>query len=154
MTPYRIRRARPGDTHGIAELEKRCFPTPWKERDFENELSGNPLAVYMAALTGADEIIGYCGLWVILDEGHITNVAVAPEWRKQGVAADLLAALFEEAGKRGARRYTLEVRRSNEDAIRLYEGFGFQIAGYRKGYYADTKEDAAIMWTDVVAVER
>jgi len=143
---YSIRKARADDAKGIAALEKRCFETPWPEREFDKELRGNPLSLYVAAVLRSEEIIGYCGLWVILDEGHITNVAVAPELREMGIASRMLIRLFEEAERRGAARFTLEVRRSNEEAIRLYKKFGFAISGYRKGYYKDNNEDAAIMW--------
>ncbi|MDR2610639.1 MAG: ribosomal protein S18-alanine N-acetyltransferase [Clostridiales Family XIII bacterium] len=93
-------------------------------------------------------LVGYAGLWVVLDEGHITNVAVDPDYRRQGIAAMLLLKLLEAAREKGAKRFTLEVKRSNAAAIALYERFGFRAAGSRKGYYEEDGEDAVIMWTD------
>ena len=143
---YKIRRAIAEDVHGIAALEKRSFATPWSEEDFERELNRNPIAVYLVAVTEEEEIVGYVGLWAILNEGHITNIAVSPEHRRKGIAAGLLDYLIKEASKYGVRKFTLEVRTSNAGAIKLYEGFGFSVEGYRKEYYKDNKEDAAIMW--------
>jgi ribosomal-protein-alanine N-acetyltransferase len=145
MKWFRIRRARPEDIEQVYALEKKCFPTPWSRADILRDLSENPLAFYVVAERNED-IVGYAGLWTVLDEGHITNIAVAPEERRGGIALMLLSELFRAAKERGVSRYTLEVRQSNAIAIHLYQKLGFQVAGYRKGYYADNNEDAAIMW--------
>ena len=94
----------------------------------------------------AGHVCGYVGVWKILDEGHITNVAVAPEYRRMHIGRAMLETLFEVTGQAGIERYTLEVRASNEPAIRLYEGLGFKSEGIRPGYYEDNGEDAVIMW--------
>jgi ribosomal-protein-alanine N-acetyltransferase len=143
---YRIRRAISADVPAIAALERQCFQTPWPEAEFERELGENPRAVYMVAEEAGGELIAYAGLWEILGEGHITNVAVAAHRRRQGVGREILKVLFSKAQELGVFSYTLEVRPSNEDAIRLYQGLGFRIAGRRKAYYEDNREDAAIMW--------
>lgn len=94
----------------------------------------------------AGQVCGYVGVWKILDEGHITNVAVAPDYRRMHIGRAMLEALIEVTGQAGIERYTLEVRASNEPAIRLYEGLGFKSEGIRPGYYEDNGEDAVIMW--------
>jgi ribosomal-protein-alanine N-acetyltransferase len=126
-------------------LDGLCFGTPWARSDFEKDIGDNILAAYMVAETGK-QLIGYAGIWVVVGEGHLTNVAVHPDWRDQGVATMLLAELLKAARQKGAERFTLEVRPSNARAVALYEKFGFHTVGYRKGYYGDNGEDAAIMW--------
>jgi ribosomal-protein-alanine N-acetyltransferase len=141
----RIRRALPEDTDAVAALDRVCFRTPWARNDFEKEFTENILASYLIAESGG-RLIGYAGIWVVSDEGHITNIAVHPDWRDGGIATMLLQELLRIARGKGAARFTLEVRVSNEHALALYGKFGFRTAGYRKAYYADTGEDAAIMW--------
>lgn len=142
----RIRHALPSDIDKMAELDRICFATPWSKQDFEKELIENKIALYFVA-TWDDEVIGYAGVWCIVDEGHITNVAVDPKHRKKGVGKKLINALLND-GKTmsGLRNFTLEVRVSNDAAIKLYKNFGFKEVGLRKEYYSDNKEDAAIMW--------
>jgi ribosomal-protein-alanine N-acetyltransferase len=158
MNWFKIRRAEKKDIDGLNRVEQRCFTLPWSREDLANDATENILAVYYVAEAFGREsdpatkrepqIVGYAGLWVVLDEGHITNVAVDPDYRRQGVAAMLLLQLLEAARKKGAKRFTLEARHSNKAAIALYERFGFRIVGYRPGYYADNHEDAVIMWTE------
>ncbi|MDR2157141.1 MAG: ribosomal protein S18-alanine N-acetyltransferase [Clostridiales Family XIII bacterium] len=145
MNWIRIRRARPEDVDDVTALERICFATPWARSDLEKDIGENILASYMIA-ESADRLIGYAGIWVVIDEGHITNVAVHPDWRGQGVATMLLSELLETARRKGAKNFTLEARASNATAIALYEKFGFRTVGYRRQYYADNGEDAAIMW--------
>ena len=140
-----IRAAVPTDAQQMAELDKVCFTVPWSLDSFEQELAANDRAIYIVAEKDG-QLAGYAGMWQILDEGHITNVAVAPEQRRQGIATSVLAALIAEGGRRGIRAFTLEVRASNVAAQELYRGFGFQSAGIRPGYYEDNKEAAVIMW--------
>jgi ribosomal-protein-alanine N-acetyltransferase len=152
MNWFRIRRAEKKDADGMHRVEQACFELPWSRDDLAKDATENILSIYFVAeATDAESrestVIGYAGLWVVLDEGHITNVAVDSDYRRQGVAAMLLLSMFEAAREKGAKRFTLEVKRTNEAAIRLYEKFGFSIAGYRKGYYKEDGEDAAIMWT-------
>lgn len=142
-----IRPAQPEDTDGIAELEKICFSTPWSADSISKELNSNPLAHYIVAeLDG--RIAGYAGMWQILDEGHITNVAVRPELRGNHIASTIIAVMIELGAHLGIIRYTLEVRSSNEAAKALYRNFDFKESGLRKGYYEDNGEDAVIMWRD------
>ncbi|HEY8450428.1 MAG TPA: ribosomal protein S18-alanine N-acetyltransferase, partial [Bacillota bacterium] len=121
------------------------FPTPWSERAFRGELTANHYAHYFVAeVDGA--VAGYAGLWIILDEAHVTNIAVHPDFRRRGVAQKLLETLFQRAAQRGCDRMTLEVRKSNIAAQTLYRRFGFEAKGIRRGYYTDTNEDAIVMW--------
>ena len=132
------------DVDAVVRLEEASFHTPWTRADFEGELK-NPLALYLVGLED-DELIAYGGSWIVFDECHITNIAVAPPMRGTGVGTELMRELLAAAMARGARSYTLEVRPSNDAAIALYRKFGFIVEGRRKRYYADTGEDALIMW--------
>lgn len=140
-----IRAAAPADAQQMAALDKICFTVPWSLESFEQELTVNDKAIYIVAEIDG-QLAGYAGMWQILDEGHITNVAVSPEHRRQGIAAAVLNTLIVEGGRRGISAFTLEVRASNMAAQELYRGFGFQTAGIRPGYYEDNKEAALIMW--------
>ena len=126
----------------LLELEMLCFSTPWSRAQFLSELQ-NPNAVYLAATDGRT-VVGYGGLWRVLDEGQITNIAVHPAWRRQGIAARLLSELVESCGGRLS-LLTREVRESNTPARRLYEKCGFLQAGRRPGYYKKPAEAAILM---------
>ena len=128
----------------IAELEQICFSTPWSRNMLAEELD-NACSAFLVALDDADHVVGYAGLQVILDEGYITNVAVRPECRRQGVAGQLLAVFLNFAQGNRLAFLTLEVRASNYGAIALYGGLGFRSVGRRKNYYEHPKEDAIIM---------
>jgi len=132
-----------GDAGELSELDKLCFSVPWSERSFQNEIE-NELAHYII-LTDNNKIIGYAGLWDIVGEGHITNIGVHPHYRKQGLGKRLIAGLLRIARERKLSALTLEVRKNNSVARRLYSRFGFKEMGIRKGYYSDTNEDAIIM---------
>ncbi len=127
----------------IAAIERSCFSHPWSE-DMLRETLWNDAAVIVAAEGEDGAVLGYAGLQVVLDEGYIDNIAVAPAYRRQGVADELLSA-FERFGREKLAFLTLEVRQSNAPAIALYKKHGFQPAGRRKNYYDDPKEDAIIM---------
>lgn len=129
----------------IAELEKICFYTPWTKADFIKEINENKFAIYLVAKS-ENKIIGYAGMWHILDEGHITNIAVLPENRRLKVGSKLVTGLIDIAITKSITALTLEVKISNLAAQRLYTGFGFKPEGIRKKYYSDTGEDAVIMW--------
>ncbi len=139
-----IRAMAAADIAAIVILEEKIFACPWSEQAFIEEL-GNQLAHYYLLIV-EDEIVAYLGYWQILDEAHITNIAVAPEQRRKGYASYLLTSVLEMMKKENLQSITLEVRASNVAAQNLYSQFGFQFAGKRKGYYADNKEDAYIMW--------
>ncbi len=127
----------------IAAIERSCFSHPWSE-DMLREALWNDAAVIVAADGDDGAVLGYAGLQVVLDEGYIDNIAVAPAYRRQGVADALLSA-FERFGREKLAFLTLEVRQSNAPAIALYKKHGFQAMGRRKNYYDDPKEDAIIM---------
>ncbi len=131
----------------VVDIERRSFPTPWSERAFLSELTQNAYAHYLVALSG-ERVIGYAGMWLILDEAHVTNIAVHPNYRGQQVGELLLSALEQRAFDHGCHRMTLEVRPSNPVAQKLYRKHGFAPRGLRPGYYTDTHEDAIIMWKD------
>lgn len=128
----------------VAELERICFSTPWSRNMLAEELE-NDLAALLVALDDTGRVVGYAGLQVVLDEGYITNVAVRPECRRQGVAGKLLQVFLNFAEANHLAFLTLEVRASNYDAIALYGSRGFRSMGRRKNYYEHPKEDAIIM---------
>ena len=130
-------------TAQIARLEQECFSSPWSQAMLEEELF-NAQASFIVAEDGEGNILGYAGLHVILDEGYIDNVAVEPAARRHGVG-DALLDVFCRFGQAHLAFLTLEVRASNEPAIRLYQKHGFEVAGARKGYYDRPREDAVIM---------
>jgi len=145
MDSLHIRFAEEKDVKQITEMDHICFDLPWSEQSFFQEIAGNNLARYFVAeLSG--KIVGYAGIWLIHDEGHITNIAVHPDFRRRGIAKELFFAIAKVAEDAGVEAYTLEVRISNESAISLYKGLGFVDYGIRKNYYEDNNEDAVIMW--------
>ena len=160
MADLIIRRAEEKDVLAIEQIEKQCFAVPWSYESLHKDIVENGLAFYIVAEIAAEDgseaaeqsegtagqVCGYVGVWKILDEGHITNVAVAPDYRRMHIGRAMLETLIEVTGEAGIERYTLEVRASNEPAIRLYEGLGFKSEGIRPGYYEDNGEDAVIMW--------
>src|SRR5665648_830501 len=150
MSDIVIRRATEKDVHLIADLDKICFSVPWSEQGFGKELKENNLAFYiLAEMKETGQIVGYAGVWLIQEEGHITNVAVHPEFRRKYIGMSIVEVLMKESRKRaGTKTFTLEVRKSNTAAIELYKKFGFLEVGLRKGYYQENKEDAVIMWTN------
>ncbi len=139
-----IRKMNIYDIEAVCGIEVLCFTDPWSREAFESELSGlNPCFYYVAECEG--EICGYMGIWHIMDEGHITNVAVHPEYRNSGVGRLLVETTINEGIAAGLKAFTLEVRSSNDSAKHLYEKCGFESAGIRKRYY-ENREDAVIMW--------
>ena len=131
---------------GIYELSKICFSIPWSLDSISNEVE-NPLAKYVIAQDlSTEEIIGYAGVWIVAGEGDITNIAVNPSYRKQGIASNILKKLFEVCKENNCSDITLEVRVSNIPAQNLYKKFNFKEEGIRKKYYSDNGEDAMIMW--------
>lgn len=135
------------DVAGVQEVERSSFPLPWPANAFRHELTQNRNARYIVARDG-DRIAGYAGLWLMVDEAHITTFAVLPEYRRRKIGERLLQRLFVIAEELQAEWLTLEVRVSNLAAQRLYEKYGFRRAGVRRRYYSDNSEDALIMWTE------
>lgn len=129
----------------VFEIEKTCFVTPWTYNSLKKELAENDLAVYLVALNG-NEVVGYAGMWHVVNEGHITNIAVKEEYRRKGIGTMIMDRFIEYAYHRDMLGITLEVRISNTGAQRMYSKLGFKPEGFRKNYYSDTKEDAVIMW--------
>ncbi len=136
------------DIDQILKIEELSFATPWTRQSFENELNLNQFAVYLV-LEKEGQIVGYCGMWLIVDEAHITNIAVLPEFRGQKLGEGILRMIMEVAKKRGAKSMTLEVRVSNTVAQSLYRKLGFMNGGIRKNYYTDNYEDALVMWVTI-----
>ena len=134
------------DVPAVHLIESASFPVPWPDYAFRQELQTNRLAHYMVVRAGATTI-AYGGLWLMVDEAHITTFAVLPQWRRHGVGARLMLALMKLASEVNARVVTLEVRLSNEAARGLYSKFGFRPVGIRPRYYSDNNEDALIMTT-------
>ena len=132
------------DAEAVAELELKCFAMAWSRADFFRELK-NELAEYVVGELDK-KIVAYAGAWVSFDQAEVMHIAVAPELRGQGVGTILFGELIKAVKERGATSITLEVRSSNEAAIKLYENFGLKSVGRRKGYYLDNGEDALIMW--------
>ncbi|GGH83389.1 ribosomal-protein-alanine N-acetyltransferase [Pullulanibacillus pueri] len=136
------------DVDGVYNVETKAFNNPWKREAFVNEIKNNQFATYFVAVDD-DYIVGYCGVWLILDESHITNIAVLPNYRGYKIGETLLkkAMLFAKIGR--AIRMSLEVRVSNEIAQNLYRKLGFQEGGIRRNYYSDNLEDAIVMWVNL-----
>jgi ribosomal-protein-alanine N-acetyltransferase len=135
------------DLPEVQRIERASFTVPWPDDAYRSELATNRLASYLVARADRG-LVGYGGIWLMVDEAHITTFAVDPAWRRQGIGETLLLALLELAIGRMAREATLEVRLSNLPARRLYEKFGFRPVGVRPRYYSDNNEDALIMTTE------
>jgi ribosomal-protein-alanine N-acetyltransferase len=143
-----IRRLSTRDLTAIDRIERRSYPTPWSRSMFAGELA-KPSSLCVGAFDAETrQLVGYLIASRYVDAWHVMNVAVAPEQRRHGIGSALLGRLFELTSDEGRRGYTLEVRVSNADAIRLYERLGFRARGVRRGYYTDNREDALIMWRD------
>ncbi|CAM4011888.1 ribosomal protein S18-alanine N-acetyltransferase [Alkalicoccus chagannorensis] len=140
-----IRMMRTDDLDGVMDVEHASFSTAWTREAFYQELIKNRFAHYFIAET-TERIIGYCGLWVIHGDSHITNIAVHPDYRRRGVGEGLLEAVMGMAVTLAADTLSLEVRVSNEAAQKMYRKFGFENGGIRRGYYTDNQEDALVMW--------
>ena len=146
MTTTELRVLALNDLDAIDEIERRAYPTPWSRSMFAGELS-KPSGICLGAFQGED-MLGYLIVARYVDAWHVMNVAVDPDLQRHGIATRLLERLFELTRDDQRRGYTLEVRVSNDDAIRLYERLGFEPRGIRRGYYTDNREDALIMWRD------
>src|SRR5215212_10048406 len=128
------------DLEGVLDVDALSFTRPWTRAMYESEFLNRDTSRMYVLRTAARPVAGYCAAWFILDEVHINNIAVRPELRGRGFGSALLSRVIEEGRAVGAARATLEVRRSNDDARRLYERFGFRVAGVRRDYYTDATE--------------
>ena len=153
ISPLVVEPMRMADVPTVHEIERLSFSTPWPAHAFEQELTGNRMARYLIARAG-EQVVGFGGIWLMVDEAHITTFGVHPEWRRRGVGRQLLIALVELSEQMRASRMTLEVRAGNQAAQELYRRFGFIVAGRRARYYTDDGEDALIMTTPALAGPR
>src|SRR5918996_3691732 len=138
------------DLNAIEKIERASYPTPWSRSMFAGELA-KPSSISLGAFDpDSGELLGYLIISRYVDAWHVMNLAVTPKRRRERIASSLLERLFELTSREGRRGYTLEVRVSNDVAIKLYEQAGFKARGIRRGYYTDNREDALIMWRDPV----
>lgn len=135
------------DIPAVVGIEEEAFATPWTEEIFEHEMNANEYAHYVVAVHEG-EVIGHVGMWVVLDECHITNVAVRKHLRGYGIGEGLMRKAIELCNMNEVRLMTLEVRMTNVTAQNLYRKLGFQDGGIRKNYYTDDHEDALVMWVE------
>ena len=148
-----VRKLELRDLNAIERIERESYPTPWSRSMFAGELA-KPSSISLGAYEAeGSALVGYLVVSRYVDAWHVMNVAVTPAYRRRGIARLLLERLFEQTASDERRGYTLEVRVSNEGAIKLYQGLGFVARGVRRGYYTDNREDALIMWRDPVATE-
>ena len=136
------------DLDGVLEVESESFTNPWTREMYTWELQNRTVCHIFVARTHGCSVAGFCAFWLVLDEIHINNVAVRPQFRGHGIGSALLHHALAEAKQLGARRATLEVRASNTAARRLYERLGFYVAATRRNYYTKPVEDALILWRD------
>ncbi len=135
----------PDDVASVLEIEDAAFQSSWPDNAFRHELEENRLAHYFV-VRHDDIIVGFGGIWVIMEDSHITTIAVHPNWQRRRFGEALLLTLLEQAIERNAAWMTLEVRVSNQSAQRLYQKYGFTTVATRRGYYTDNQEDALVMW--------
>jgi len=135
----------PADLTAVLRIEELSFTTAWPQNAFANEIRDNKLAHYFVGRVG-DAVVAYGGIWVILEDSHVTTIAVHPDYRGRKLGEEMLLKLLDEAIAQGASWITLEVRESNESAQRLYRKYGFTTVSTRRGYYSDNGENALVMW--------
>jgi len=138
----------PEEINAVLVVEEASFSNPWSREMYLAELENKGVSFCFVAKDEHGRVAGFCSFWHVLDELHINNLAVLPEFRRAGIAASLLKRVLKEGAALGARRATLEVRRSNDPARLLYERFGFSIASVRRAYYTKPVEDALVLWRE------
>lgn len=149
-----IKKMTKDDVESVIAIEEEAYGKHhWTKASFYDEMSNN-LAKYYVAKTREGEIVGYAGIWHIIDEGHITTIAVKKDYLQNHIGETLIYQIVEDCYKDKVKYLTLEVRVSNEPAIKLYKKYGFQSLGTRKGYYQDNNEDALIMWTENIFYDK
>lgn len=148
MSTLTIRKMKTSDIDGVLEVERASFTSPWTKEVFFQEIVKNKHAHYFVSIVNGD-IIGYAGLWIVLSDAQVTNIAIHPNFRGNKFGEKLFHYIFHYAIKQGVQRLSLEVRTSNIAAQRMYRKFGLVPGGIRKGYYTDNKEDAIIMWVNL-----
>ena len=148
MGPWVIEPLTRADVDDVVALEEAAFTNPWTKAMYLAELENAGVSYCFLARDGGRRAVGFCSFWQVLDELHINNLAVLPEFRRSGIGSLLLAFVLKHGARLGARRATLEVRRSNHAARTLYERFGFTVSGVRPDYYSKPVEDALVLWSD------
>jgi ribosomal-protein-alanine N-acetyltransferase len=138
----------PAEVDEVMAIEHASFTNPWTREMYVAELANHDVSYCYLARDDARRIVGFCSFWRIVDELHINNLAVLPEYRRSGVATALLRRVLGDGARLGAARATLEVRQSNDPARSLYERLGFTVAGVRRGYYTKPVEDAIVLWRE------
>jgi len=138
----------PDEIDAILAIEQASFTNPWTREMYLAELKNEGVSFFYLARDKGRRILGFCSFWRVLDELHINNIAVVPEYRRLGVASALLRRVLDEAARFGIRRTMLEVRQSNAPARQLYEQFGFVVGGTRSKYYTNPIEDALVLWRE------
>jgi ribosomal-protein-alanine N-acetyltransferase len=147
---------READVSTVQQIEREIFSTPWPKNAYYRELSSRTSAHYIVLRRAVgetppeDEIVGYAGMWKMYDEAHVTTIGVRRDLQHYGYGRILFSGLIQAAYDMGAKWITLEVRTSNENAIRMYDAFAFKVIGRRRGYYTDNGEDAIVMWSDSI----
>ena len=147
--PYVIQPLKPADLDSVMEIERLSFKSPWSRQVFAEELARSWAHVDVVRKSAPGDIVAFCNYWLVADEVHLLNLATHPQERRCGHASRLLAHVLEYARRAACRLVTLEVRRSNEVAQRLYRRFAFRAVGIRPNYYVDDQEDAVIMSLDL-----
>ncbi|GAB4074114.1 ribosomal protein S18-alanine N-acetyltransferase [Barrientosiimonas marina] len=148
MTDLTIRKMQHADINGVMEVEAQAFVAPWPRDIFEHELTHNAYAYYYVMFAG-EQLIGYAGMWQVIDDAQITNITVIPAFRGQKLGETLFSYVMHDAYRMGAKRLSLEVRVSNIVAQKMYRKFGLVPGGIRKNYYTDNQEDAMVMWVNL-----
>lgn len=149
MANISIRKMTEADISRVMEIDRLSFPSPWTRQIYEQEVVKNDFAHYFVIETD-DEIIGYVGIWIVLEDAQITNIAVLPTYRGKNIGNHLFSFALTYALQQGAHYLSLEVRPTNEVAKNMYRKFGLQEAGIRKNYYPDNGEDAIVMWVNLL----
>jgi ribosomal-protein-alanine N-acetyltransferase len=148
MGPLHIERLTHADIDDVLALEESAFTSPWTRDMYLRELDNAGVSYCYLARDEQRRAVGFCSFWRVVDELHINNLAVLPEFRRARIGSMLLDFVLKKGAELGARRATLEVRRSNESARLLYERFGFSVAGVRAAYYSKPVEDALVLWRE------
>ncbi|KZE65647.1 ribosomal-protein-alanine acetyltransferase [Fictibacillus phosphorivorans] len=145
---YTFRLAKVSDIDDILGIEQASFTVPWSREAFYREIVENQFAYYLV-IEDSFQPIGYCGIWLVMDEAHVTNIAILPSYRGRRLGEMLMREAIKLARTQGARTMTLEARVSNHVAQNLYKKLGFEAGGIRKNYYSDNGEDALVMWVEL-----
>jgi len=148
MENFLIRKMEIDDISNVGKVETATYKNPWPQDIFLRELTENDHAHYFVAVLG-DKVIGYGGMWLVVDDAQITNIAIHPSYRGHKFGEKLFQQIFDYGVHHGMRRLSLEVRESNMVAQRMYQKFGLVRAGIRKNYYTDDGEDAVVMWVSI-----